>query len=148
MKLINNKIFLQWCLCFYEFFFSLLLLLVFSYHLIRFSWVKVEVYASFCLRAYVSSCLFCAKPLKAALILLKPLQLFENYKYTFYFLLSVFYDKFIWFQEWMKLLKEMVKKLPFVASFNSLKALYDENVEINFFDNIIHVQVRFWAQSF
>ncbi|XP_048334306.2 uncharacterized protein LOC107422300 isoform X3 [Ziziphus jujuba] len=47
-------------------------------------------------------------------------------------------DTFVW-KEWIKLLNEMVKKLP-QKSFNSLKALCDEDPEMDFFNNIIHVQ--------
>ncbi|XP_004305310.1 PREDICTED: small subunit processome component 20 homolog [Fragaria vesca subsp. vesca] len=42
--------------------------------------------------------------------------------------------------EWVDLLREMVLKLPEVANLGSLKPLQDENLEIDFFKNIIHIQ--------
>lgn len=49
----------------------------------------------------------------------------------------------LWFQEWVELLREMVLKLPEVANLGSLKPLRDENLEIDFFKNILHIQVKF-----
>ncbi|XP_050365350.1 uncharacterized protein LOC126783867 isoform X2 [Argentina anserina] len=43
-------------------------------------------------------------------------------------------------EEWVELLREMVFKLPEVANLGSLKHLQDENLEIDFFKNIIHIQ--------
>ena len=54
----------------------------------------------------------------------------------------------MWFQEWINLLREMVLKLPNVANLNSLKALCEEDAEVDFFNNIIHLQVRFYFTGF
>ncbi|ONI16067.1 hypothetical protein PRUPE_3G077100 [Prunus persica] len=43
-------------------------------------------------------------------------------------------------KEWVDLLREMVLKLPEVANLGSLKALCDEDAEIDFFNNIVHLQ--------
>ncbi|XP_062008273.1 U3 small nucleolar RNA-associated protein 20 [Rosa rugosa] len=43
-------------------------------------------------------------------------------------------------EEWVELLREMVLKLPEVANLGSLKPLQDENLEIDFFKNILHIQ--------
>ncbi|PON57236.1 Coatomer beta subunit [Trema orientale] len=43
-------------------------------------------------------------------------------------------------KEWINLLREMVLKLPNVANLNSLEGLCDEDAEIDFFNNIIHLQ--------
>lgn len=50
-------------------------------------------------------------------------------------------------QEWVELLREMVLKLPEVANLGSLKPLRDENLEIDFFKNILHIQVKFCVIS-
>uniref|UniRef100_A0A803Q1W1 ARM repeat superfamily protein n=1 Tax=Cannabis sativa TaxID=3483 RepID=A0A803Q1W1_CANSA len=42
--------------------------------------------------------------------------------------------------EWINLLREMVMKLPNMGNLDSLKVLCDEGVEIDFFNNIIHLQ--------
>ncbi|KAM6565406.1 hypothetical protein CsatA_024534 [Cannabis sativa] len=43
-------------------------------------------------------------------------------------------------KEWINLLREMVMKLPNMGNLDSLKVLCDEDVEIDFFNNIIHLQ--------
>jgi U3 small nucleolar RNA-associated protein 20 len=45
-------------------------------------------------------------------------------------------------QEWIELLRDMVLKLPKVAKFSSFKALCSEDAEVDFFNNIIHLQVN------
>jgi U3 small nucleolar RNA-associated protein 20 len=40
------------------------------------------------------------------------------------------------------LLRDMVLKLPKVAKFSSFKALCSEDAEVDFFNNIIHLQVN------
>ena len=49
------------------------------------------------------------------------------------------------FQDWINLLREMVLKLPNVENLNALKVLCDEDTETDFFNNIVHLQVRFYA---
>lgn len=48
------------------------------------------------------------------------------------------------FQEWVDLLRQMVKNLPEVANLGSLKDLCDDDAEIDFFNNIVHLQVEFF----
>ncbi|XP_062109162.1 uncharacterized protein LOC133819824 isoform X2 [Humulus lupulus] len=43
-------------------------------------------------------------------------------------------------KEWINLLREMVLKLPNMGNLDSLKVLCDEDAEIDFFNNIIHLQ--------
>lgn len=42
--------------------------------------------------------------------------------------------------EWINLLREMVLKLPNIADLNSLKSLFDDDAEVDFFNNIVHLQ--------
>lgn len=51
------------------------------------------------------------------------------------------------FQEWVDLLRQMVKNLPEVANLGSLKDLCDDDAEIDFFNNIVHLQVEFFIIS-
>ncbi|CAK7328417.1 unnamed protein product [Dovyalis caffra] len=50
-------------------------------------------------------------------------------------------------KEWIELLRDMVLKLPEVAKFSSLKALCSEDAELDFFNNIIHLQKRMRARA-
>ncbi|XP_043723794.1 small subunit processome component 20 homolog [Telopea speciosissima] len=43
-------------------------------------------------------------------------------------------------REWIALLQEMVLKLPEVPALNSLKSLCSEDAEVDFFNNILHLQ--------
>ncbi|KAE8036875.1 hypothetical protein FH972_009508 [Carpinus fangiana] len=43
-------------------------------------------------------------------------------------------------KEWINLLREMVMKLPEVANLNSLRALCSSDPEVDFFNNIVHLQ--------
>ncbi|KAB1216916.1 hypothetical protein CJ030_MR4G016071 [Morella rubra] len=43
-------------------------------------------------------------------------------------------------KEWIDLLREMVLKLPEVANLDSLRALCSKDAEVDFFNNIIHLQ--------
>ncbi|GLU08657.1 hypothetical protein SLE2022_255570 [Rubroshorea leprosula] len=43
-------------------------------------------------------------------------------------------------KEWIDLLREMVMKLPEVANLTSIRALCSQDAEIDFFNNIIHLQ--------
>ncbi|KAM1823011.1 hypothetical protein ACFX1X_025378 [Malus domestica] len=43
-------------------------------------------------------------------------------------------------KEWVDLLRQMVKNLPEVANLGSLKDLCDDDAEIDFFNNIVHLQ--------
>lgn len=44
---------------------------------------------------------------------------------------------------WIDLLREMVLKLPKAANLDSYKALYSDDAEQDFFNNIVHLQVKF-----
>ena len=44
-------------------------------------------------------------------------------------------------QEWIDLLREMVLKLPEVPNLHSFKILCSDDPEVDFFNNIIHLQV-------
>lgn len=46
-------------------------------------------------------------------------------------------------QEWIDLLREMVLKLPEVPNLHSFKILCSDDPEVDFFNNIIHLQVSF-----
>ncbi|XP_011045607.1 PREDICTED: U3 small nucleolar RNA-associated protein 20-like [Populus euphratica] len=50
-------------------------------------------------------------------------------------------------KEWIELLRDMVLKLPKVAKFSSFKALCSEDAEVDFFNNIIHLQKRMIARA-
>lgn len=53
------------------------------------------------------------------------------------------YNWLAWFQEWIELLRDMVLKLPEVENLSYLKALCSADAEQDFFNNIIHLQVKF-----
>ena len=45
-------------------------------------------------------------------------------------------------QEWIELLRDMVLKFPKLTKFSSFKPLCSEDAEVDFFNNIIHLQVN------
>lgn len=47
----------------------------------------------------------------------------------------------MWFQEWIDLLREMILKLPQLSNLSSLRDLCSGDTEVDFFNNIIHLQV-------
>lgn len=49
----------------------------------------------------------------------------------------------VYYQEWIDLLREMVMKLPEVPNLHSFKILCSDDPEVDFFNNIIHLQVSF-----
>ncbi|KAL9664606.1 hypothetical protein QQ045_020011 [Rhodiola kirilowii] len=50
-------------------------------------------------------------------------------------------------KEWVELLQHMVHKLPQVPDLLTLKALCDDNAEVDFFNNIVHLQKRMRAKA-
>ncbi|KAJ6298901.1 hypothetical protein OIU76_019961 [Salix suchowensis] len=50
-------------------------------------------------------------------------------------------------KEWIELLRDMVLKFPKVAKFSSFKPLCSEDAEVDFFNNIIHLQKRMRARA-
>jgi len=51
-------------------------------------------------------------------------------------------------QGWIKLLHQMVLKLPEVSNLKSLMVLCNEDGEVNFFDNITDSVVCFYSKHF